>query len=38
MELDEGPDGSDMMLFSEENTVMMVYGGSPLLGRCACLA
>jgi hypothetical protein len=33
-ELDEGPDGYDTMPFPEENAVMMVYEGHPLLGRC----
>jgi hypothetical protein len=28
-ELNEGPNGSDMMPFPEENTIMMVYGGHP---------
>jgi hypothetical protein len=31
--LDEGLDGSDMTLFSEENTIMMIYRGRPPLGR-----
>jgi hypothetical protein len=32
-ELDEGPDGSDMMHFLEENVVLTVYRGRPTLGR-----
>jgi hypothetical protein len=38
VELDEGPNGSDTMLFPEENTVMMVYRGRPHQGGVACLA
>jgi hypothetical protein len=30
VELDEGLNGSVMTLFSEENVIMMVYGGRPL--------
>jgi hypothetical protein len=37
-ELDEGPNGSDTMLFPEENTAMMVYVGRPHQGGAACLA
>jgi hypothetical protein len=33
VELDEGLDRSDMMPFPEKNTVMIVYGGCPLLAR-----
>jgi hypothetical protein len=32
-ELDEGVDGSDTMLFPEENVIAMVYGGHPPSGR-----
>jgi hypothetical protein len=32
-ELDKGSNESDMTPFPEENTVMTVYGGRPLLGR-----
>jgi hypothetical protein len=37
-ELDEMPDGSNTTPFSEENTVMMVYGGCPCWGGTACPA
>jgi hypothetical protein len=37
-ELDEGPNGSDMTPFPNENSVMMVYGGRPHRGGAACLA
>jgi hypothetical protein len=33
-ELNEGPDGSDMMQFPEENIVMMVYRGCLSSVRC----
>jgi hypothetical protein len=32
-EPDEGPDGSDVAPFPEENVIMMVFGGRPLAGR-----
>jgi hypothetical protein len=38
VELDEGPDGSDMMSFPEENTIMMVYTLPSVGGGTACLA
>jgi hypothetical protein len=33
VELNEGPNGSVMTLFSEENVIMMVYGGRPPVGE-----
>jgi hypothetical protein len=37
---DEGPDGSDTAPFPEENAVMTVFEGRPLVGRrhmCVCM-
>jgi hypothetical protein len=33
-EPDEVPNGSDVAPFREENVVMTVFGGCPLVGRC----
>jgi hypothetical protein len=33
VELDRGPNKSDTIPFPEENAIMMVYEGRPLLGR-----
>jgi hypothetical protein len=37
-ELDDGLNGSDTMLFPEENGVMTVYGDTSRQGGATCLA
>jgi hypothetical protein len=33
VKLDEGPDGSGMTPFPEENAIMTIYGDGPLVGK-----